>query len=198
MKIRYRFIENEVLQLFRILPSISFPLDVEKTIEQFVNCRCMSYQQCASISGCSVDEIAAMCDSETGCTHYDLYQDRYLVMWNESNNPGRQRWTMAHELGHILCKHFPIAACDKLSENGIAKIENPEFEKEADYFASCLLAPFPLFEILGIKSANDIQITFGLSREASRIRFNEYTQWNARNNIAWCNDLKKVYKARSS
>ena len=83
----------------------------------------------------------------------------------------------------------------KLAENGFVNITDKQYEMEADYFAASLLAPFPLFKILSIKSALDIQNTFGLSAEASLYRFKQYLNWQTTKvKSAWENDMIKVYK----
>ena len=104
-----------------MLPQITFPLDVQEVIKLIPNCRYMSYQKFAKINNCSINDVIQMCESKSGCTHYDISQDRYLILCNQStqdnNNFGRQLWTCSHEIGHILCKHHSTSAYSKLSEN---------------------------------------------------------------------------------
>lgn len=197
--IRYTYINNQILHTYQNLKTIKFPIDPIQIISTIPNCRYLSYQKLADISGNTVDQVIQMCDSESGCTHYDRAHDRYLILCNQStqnhNNTGRQRWTACHELGHILCGHFEISETIKLSENNFALSQYPEFESEADYFAAMTLAPFPLFKLLNIKSPIDIQNTFGLSTEASVYRFQSYIKWkNTRLKTAWENDMIRLYK----
>lgn len=195
--IRYSYINNLILNLYSELPSLKFPIDTMEIIKHIPNCRYMSYQQFAKVNKCSIEDIVQICESKSGCTHYDISNNRYLIMCNQSiqdNNIGRQRWTCSHEIGHILCKHHIISAYEKLSENSLLKITNPEYEAEADYFAATLLSPFPLFKYFNIQSAIDIQNIFGLSRKASTNRFNQYIKWKQnRRKTAWENDLIKIY-----
>lgn len=200
--IRYTFINNLVLQIYSSLPEIKFPLDVKKVIKYIPNCRYMSYQTFARVNGCSLDDVIQLCESKSGCTHYDILQDRYLILCNQStrdnNNIGRQRWTCSHEIGHILCKHHSISAYEKLSENSLLpQTNNQEFESEADYFAATLLAPFPLFGVLNIQSAIDIQNMFGLSGEASLYRYKQYLKWKTNHRkTAWENDMVHIYNSK--
>lgn len=112
--IRYAYICNQVLQLYRSLPSISFPMNPRLFFNQIENCRIMPYSTFAKINSCSLDEVFALCESESGCTHYDITNDRYLVLVNSStannNVIGRIRWTLAHELGHVKLNHLPYLA----------------------------------------------------------------------------------------
>lgn len=200
--IRYTYVNNQVLNIYSMLPTIKFPLDVKEVIRYIPNCRYMSYQQFAKINQCSIDDIVQICESKSGCTHYDIMNDRYLILCNQStadnNNVGRQRWTAGHEIGHVICNHHTISAYEKLSENSLLQTTNPEYESEADYFAATLLAPFPLFKLLNIKSAIDIQNTFGLSAEASLYRYKQYLKWlNTRVKTSWENDMIRLYRQKN-
>lgn len=200
--IRYTYVNNQVLNIYSMLPTIKFPLDVKEVIRYIPNCRYMSYQQFAKINQCSIDDIVQICESKSGCTHYDIMNDRYLILCNQStadnNNTGRQRWTCGHEIGHVVCNHHTISAYEKLSENSLLQTTNPECEAEADYFAATLLAPFPLFKLLNIKSAIDIQNTFGLSAEASLYRYKQYLKWlNTRVKTSWENDMMRLYRQKN-
>lgn len=200
--IRYAFINNLVLQIYQSMPEIVFPIDPKWVINLIPNCRYMSYQQFAEINHCSIDDVIQVCESKSGCTHYDMKHNRYLIMCNQStvdnNNPGRQRWTCGHEIGHILCKHHKISANAKLAENSLLpQTNNPEYEAEADYFAAMLLAPFPLFQEFGIQSANHVQLVFGLSAEASTYRFEQYKRWkHDHRKTSWENDMIRLYRSQ--
>ena len=81
----------------------------------------------------------------------------------------------------------------------VGQIENSnsEYEAEADYFAATLLAPFPLFKLLNIQSAIDIQNIFGLSSEASLYRYKQYIKWlHTRVKTAWENDMVRAYNSK--
>lgn len=202
--IRYTYINNLILSIYNTLPVIQFPIDVKEVIKYIPNCRYMSYQQFAEVNHCSISDVIQICESKSGCTHYDILQDRYLILCNQStqdnNNSGRQRWTCSHEIGHILCKHHSISAYEKLSENSLLPHTNNQyFEAEADYFATTLLAPFPLFSFFNIQSAIDIQNVFGLSCEASLYRFKQYMKWkNNHRKTAWENDMKHIFQYKSN
>lgn len=202
--IRYTYINNLVLSIYNTLPVIQFPIDVKEVIKYIPNCRYMSYQQFAEVNHCSISDVIQICESKSGCTHYDILQDRYLILCNQStqdnNNSGRQRWTCSHEIGHILCKHHSISAYEKLSENSLLPHTNNQyFEAEADYFAATLLAPFPLFSFFNIQSAIDIQNVFGLSCEASLYRFKQYMKWKKyHRKTAWENDMKHIFQYKSN
>ena len=195
--IRRIYINNLVLKLYSQLPRIKYPLDLNEVLSLIPNCKLMSYQKFADINHCSVNDVIALCQSKSGCTHYDVETNRYLILVNlaETSNYGRRRWTIAHEIGHIVCGHHILSAVDKIAENSFAQINNQDYEIEADYFAVTLLSPLPLFKAFEIQSA---QNTFGLSAEASDIRLKEYKIW-LRNHrkTAWENDIVNVVKYKT-
>ena len=199
---RYAFVNNEILKIFRQVDHIEFPLDVLSIISTVVrNCKYMTYQEVSNVTGVSIEEVSALCESHSGCTHYDVTNDRYLIMYNDSsannNNEGRQRWTLGHELGHIICNHLLMSACCKMSENTTAMSVQTDCEAEADYFAATLLAPFPLFKELGVSSADDVQRIFGLSRAAAINRWERYVRWRKSHlKRAWENDMVREYQMK--
>ena len=200
--IRYTYIYNQVLQIYKSLPTISFPLDMEMVYPLLSRCRVLTYQQFAQISYASINDVILLCDSKSGCTHYDFSTGRYLILWNsdgsENNVEGRRRWTQAHEAGHVALKHLPVVATQKLAENSFNNLAVPEYEVEANMFASTLLCPMPLFEQLAIQSPHDIQRTFGLSSEASAIRWTAYEKWKlSHRKTFWENDIKRLYSEQN-
>ena len=199
--IRKIYINNLVLKLYSQLPRIKYPLDLNEVLSLIPNCKLMSYQKFADINHCSVNDVIALCQSKSGCTHYDVETNRYLILVNlaETSNYGRRRWTIAHEIGHIVCGHHILSAVDKIAENSFAQINNQDYEIEADYFVATLLSPLPLLKAFEIQSARDIQNTFGLSAEASDIRLKEYKIW-LRNHrkTAWENDIVNMYRRKSA
>lgn len=199
--IRKFYINNLVLKLYSQLPRIKYPLDLNEVLSLIPNCKLMSYQKFADINHCSVNDVIALCQSKSGCTHYDVETNRYLILVNlaETSNYGRRRWTIAHEIGHIVCGHHILSAVDRIAENSFAQINNQDYEIEADYFVTTLLSPLPLFKAFEIQSARDIQNTFGLSAEASDIRLKEYMIWlKNHRKTAWENDIINMYKRKSA
>lgn len=198
--IRYAYICNQILQIYRSLDGLSFPLDPRKPFQLMNNCKLMTYKTFSEINHCSLQEVFLLCESQSGCTYYDVSNDRYLVLFNSStannNVIGRIRWTLAHELGHVVLNHLPYIAEPLIAEHNFNNLSNPELEAEADYFAAAFLCPMPLFDQLHIQSASDIQNTFGLSYEASEVRWKEYIKWKRNHRkTAWENDLKKIYQS---
>ena len=84
----------------------------------------------------------------------------YELFFDSHQDPRRVRFTLAHELGHIILKHSR---------------RNDFEETEADYFASQLLAPDPLFEPLSqagfrMNHFRTLSDLFDISCAASRMK----------------------------
>ena len=57
------------------------------------------------------------------------------IFLNRDMVPGRDRFTFAHELGHIKMNHLDI------DQSKITAFHEPKLRQEANYFAACLLMP---------------------------------------------------------
>lgn len=96
------------------------------------------------------EEMIDILGSEYGVTIYDIQKKMYLIIINDKKCHCIQRWTIAHELGHIFLGHLEneeyvakgrtIAECVESNNSG------DKFEKEANTFAKHLLAPFPIIK----------------------------------------------------
>lgn len=73
----------------------------------------------------------------------------YEVFFDNRLHVRRRRFTLAHELGHIILKH---------------RMEERWEEQEADYFAGQLLAPHPI-----VRTVQDIAGVCEISQPAARI-----------------------------
>ena len=101
------FVQRKVLELYQRMDTISYPIQPETLLPCVPHsCRIMSYQKTAEVAGCSVQDVAVLCKSNSGATHYDPELNRYLILYNGSMNPGRVRWTLGHEIGHICIGHL--------------------------------------------------------------------------------------------
>ena len=196
---RQAYINNQVLKIYRSMDIIEFPIRVENIIKEMPSCKIMAYSKLAKLSGSSIADIINLAQSESGCTQYDRVHDRFLILYNDDNSnvDGRVRFTKAHEVGHVVLEHFAHLECNTLSENGLSCLNNTEIEQEADAFASTLLAPFPIAKDMGVSSAKDFEIKFGLSKEAAKITMERFLRWKASHRkTAWENDIKNAYRSR--
>ena len=202
--IRYDKIYKETLKIYRDMYRLVFPIDPEQAAMTRKDCRMMTYRAFSDLNSCSIDETIQLCKSRSGCTHYDALTGRSLILWNDdpsdNNVPGRQRWTKAHELGHVVLGHLKVTAKESSEEDGFIHTHRREFEEEADIFASVLLCPWALFHQLHIYSPADIMNVFGLSVEASNIRWEDYKRWEFskrhEKELQWAGHMQSVYLLR--
>lgn len=89
----------------------------------------------------------------------------YIVI-REGLNAGRTRFTVAHELGHILLGHVGKY---HLVNREPSETDNP-IEQEANVFASRLLAPACVLWGCGAKTAEEISNLCDISLQAAQIR----------------------------
>ena len=89
-----------------------------------------------------------------------------LIMVNVNTSLERQRFTIAHELGHILLGHVGKR---RLINREPSPNDNP-IEQEANLFASRLLAPACVLWALDIHSAEEIAELCRISKTAAKFR----------------------------
>lgn len=88
--------------------------------------------------------------------------DKYIIFYNDNQLKTRQRWTIAHEIGHIVMRHSFKNIDEQLYSN---------MEVEANFFASQLLIPSQIINT-AIKRGYNITIdfiiqSFNVSEEAA-------------------------------
>lgn len=98
--------------------------------------------------------------------------DKYFIVYNDKiSSKGRRRFTITHELAHILLGHINQNNCTlAYNDNYLRK----QIEIEADMLAVCLLAPLSIAHMCDISTIKEMQYVFGLSKEASQNIFKDY------------------------
>ncbi len=118
-------------------------------------------ERLATLLGFQIVEIQSAGDELSG-----LVSPRHKIIGvNANHHPRRQRFTLAHELGHIILNHPPEGRC---SAREIAL-----FNREADAFASELLVPTQLLrQLAGTRtySPSVLSRLFDVSEEAMILR----------------------------
>ena len=107
-------------------------------------------------------------DSEiSGCTLLDS-AGNWQIVYRDEEVRGRTRFTVAHELGHILLGHE--LAPDKSGHFRTASDRREPAETQADEFAARLLAPACVLWGLECYEPEDIMRVCDISREAAQYR----------------------------
>ena len=95
-----------------------------------------------------------------GVSGMSILEDRqWNIVYNDEENAGRRRFTIAHEMGHIFLGHELKGVHRRM----FARVR-PQEEIDADSFAVRLLAPACVLWGLNLHTAEEIQKICGLSR----------------------------------
>ena len=96
----------------------------------------------------------------------------YSIVINSNEAPNRQRFTIAHEIGHYLLHRDRIGdglTDDALYRSGLSTME----EVRANRLAADILMPYDLVERSikqGVKNVEDLAALFRVSVQAMRVR----------------------------
>lgn len=110
--------------------------------------------------------LEAQCDISDGFTVRS--GDRCYVFYNMEQPPGQVRFTIAHELGHVLLGH--LGDGEHTVYNRESSSEDALEEHTANVFASRLLAPACVLHALGAVTPEQIAAVCDISMAAARFR----------------------------
>lgn len=120
---RYEEIKQLITELLSDYSISTLPIDV------FLLARKMAIK-IYKYSEFVVDErIKIISASQDGMSCYVAESKSYLILYNDEKDSNRTRFTIAHEIGHIVLDHE--CSCE-------------ETESEANYFARNLLVPMSI------------------------------------------------------
>jgi Zn-dependent peptidase ImmA (M78 family) len=104
----------------------------------------------------------------SGATQWS--RGRWLMLINSTEIRTRQRYTIAHELKHIVDSPFARLIYPETSE---MRLRYNRIEAYCDHFAACLLMPRPWIKAAwadGQQSERDLATRFDVSRQAMALR----------------------------
>lgn len=145
---RLEEIKQIVLNIYKTLDITDFPIDLNHIIDSY---------------GIQLYEYST-CGREL-CLKYseDSFSFGSKIFYDERMYSKRIRFSIAHEIGHIMLNHT------RLEEN--KRIE----EEEADRFAACLLIPIVAVARIDYISVEILMQHFDISKQAANIAYYEYT-----------------------
>lgn len=125
----------------------------------------------ANYLGCSTTYLMhSKLKTTDGIVIYSPSTNEYSIIYNDQvNKKERIRWTIAHEIGHIVLGHLS-ASNTSLFRNELPDLQYAHYEKEADCFAGILLAPPIILKKMNIFKNYQIQMICDLSYQASDSR----------------------------
>lgn len=151
----YKLISEKILEIYKECNITSFPIDCAAILKHY-GYKVLTYKELQSKN----EELYRLCSLLSD----DAFSDRVLriVAYNHKTNAGRIRFSLMHELGHIILSHTSHSQAN---------------ENEADYFASNILAPRPVIFRANAHTADAIHEKFGLSYAAANIALDDYKHW---------------------
>lgn len=93
---------------------------------------------------------------------------RTYIFFDSTLPIARQRFTIAHEIGHLILGHVGVGQATVANREPTGT-ESPQ-ERQANQFAARLLAPACVLHELGILTASAIEQACGMSRQAAEVR----------------------------
>lgn len=168
-----------VYDLIKKLSIDRYPIHLAQVIHGLnhleMNIELDTYSNYATFKNKSIEYVAGeLFKSKFGAAVYIDGLELYIIFVNDTNQSvGRQNWTIAHELGHILLDHYKIMNDEILQRGRISKTRYLMLEKQADYFAKILLCnPFVLYACQ-LKDATAIKNICNISNQAARNRVSD-------------------------
>lgn len=135
------------------------------------------YERFSAVSGIPMRELLSI-SSDGFCLRY---KGRPIIVYHHGvSSYGRKRWTILHELSHILLGHLDH---DHLNVYERREDVRRWMEAEADILTKCLIAPLPVALACGVKNEKELQRLFGLSAQAAGLLYPEYRALCSRRQI---------------
>ncbi len=158
----------------------SLPVDLGK-IAVLNRIKIVSYESCAECYDMDIERLY----KEVSALGFSFRAGEHYVAAVNRNACGKQRrrWTIAHELAHILLGHV---------NEGIG-CRDEGCERDADSFAGELLAPLSVLHFCCVSSAEEIARLCGLSKQAAEIRFRQLTSLRRSNSQQWRGGAQSVF-----
>lgn len=128
----------------------------------------------SSIALLGLEELTKQTDGFCAVTKSHAY-----IFFDSTLPAGRQRFTIAHEIGHLALGHVAPGGVTTVNREPSPQ-DSPE-ETQANQFAARLLAPACVLHELGVVTPEAIQQACGLSRQAAIFRADRMQELERRN-----------------
>ena len=106
-----------------------------------------------------------------------IESNKYIFLNDSIQTKARRRFTIGHELGHMILGHNFLA----IQNRNTRKDLNQSIEMAANVFSRNLLAPACVLDALGVHSVEEIMRFCDISYTAARIRLQRLTELRKRN-----------------
>ncbi len=194
-KPRFSLVRQRAYDLLANLDISEFPIDPQKIIKHFPEWHLVGWLELHVNTG--IDDPLYlnrdMAEAKTVCQRGTC---DYLIVFDERvDNPQRIRWTLAHEIGHIIMGHLIDFDATALNRRGLTEKEHGVLEVEAHWFAAELLAPKTIIKRFNFQdNPQGISLICDISKDAAERRLKDimkidYGYYSSENRI-----LRNFYK----
>lgn len=151
-----------------------FPVDLHVIQQQYKNLfKIRSFGSLMKEQGISREECIRVLGSSDGAVVFDGCS-KYIIYYNETMRKQRTRFTIAHEIGHILLDHHQEHGNPILGKGGVGPALYKRLEHEADCFARNLLSP--AYHAVQLLEAHGITRVFGAKDEWIKTAVTQVTE----------------------
>ena len=155
----YERIEELVVKLYEEAGITEAPIDVF-AVARKKNCLLKPFTHLKNVAIREVYGLRA-----DGFSLYDPERQCFIIFYDNLQCKERQRFTIMHEIGHIMLGHK--------DESDLANLM-------ANYFAGYSLAPYPIMDLYRIEDCMQLAKFFGISRDCAQLCVKRYEQWKLR------------------
>lgn len=179
---RFAYVSNSAWSVIEHFGFHCYPIDLD-AIYKALPIVSHTYQYYMSMWDVTLDEyISSVCGIKDGFSIYDKGNNLYVVSYNTQDmTQARIRWTLAHELGHIILNHFGEFDATSLCGPGLTEEEYGVLDVEANTFASELLCSPAMVGLLPERERNIDYISnlFFISKQAAEKAIEQWMehQW---------------------
>lgn len=158
----YERIESLVVDLYEEVSITEAPINV------FDIARKKNYllRPFTQLKNATIREIYGI--NADGFSLYDPERKCFVIFYDNLQCKERQRFTIMHEIGHILLGH---------------KDESDLANQMANYFAGYSLAPYPIMDLYRIEDRIQLARFFGVSRDCAQLCAKRYEKWKLRRGV---------------
>lgn len=135
------------------------------------------YEEAKSILG-TYDPLNIVAKNAAARTISPRGSNYYLTIYRHTKYPGRDYYTLAHELGHIVLGHFSEFEQTSLSRGGLKPKEYNVLENEAELFAAELIMPYPVLSKIKAYNQDSIKKICKTSSIASNRRIKDIRNYS--------------------
>lgn len=192
---RKKEIIKTAYKMLKFLGFMRFPIQLEAlshVCTDRLHIPVCTYSQYAAFRKTSIFDVAQKFNSFEAVTCFTpspliLYNDGYSQMAH------RQRFSLAHEVGHVSLLHNRKKGAYLCQGKMVPKELSAALETEANFFAACFLAPVEV--VLSVSAAYPnwskysvyglLREAFGLSKEAAYIRLDQIQDPRGQELLDW-------------